>query len=181
MRTGPRTRGRNQFPGGDGGLSLGAFPDRLFVLDLPHQRLRIWNGNAPKFACPSGCGKLVQAGKGDFVSVQIWAADSFSLNNRPVTALIDPLYPGAVIASQTIEGLIHAERRGRRPYIPGTATDRKYNTDRLFFIGSIFVTFAGRTICNSAALNRYDERFGICCDTYQGYRVRHPLEVPLRV
>lgn len=159
--------GRDQFPGVDGGLSLRAFADRLFVLDLPHQRLRVWNGNAPKSACPSGCGKLVHARQGDFVSVEIWAADSFSLNNRPVTALIDPLYPGAVIASQSIEGLIRPEWRGKRPYIPGVATDRKYNTDRLFFIGSIFVTFAGSTICNSAALARYDQLFGFIGNTYQ--------------
>jgi hypothetical protein len=160
--------GRNGFPGGDGGLSFRAFADRLFVLDLPHQRLRIWNGDSPKPVCPSHCGKLVLARQGDFASVEIWAADSFSLNNRPVTALIDPLYPGAVIASQTIEGLIRPERRGNRFYVPGVATNRKYDEERLFFVGSIFVTFAGRTICTSTALNRYDDQlFGIYGNTYQ--------------
>lgn len=90
----------------------------------------------------SGCGKLVQARHGDFVSVEIWAADSFSLNNRPVTASIDPLCPSAVVASQPIEGLIHPERRGKQLYIPGVAMSAKYHADRLFSIGSTFVTFA---------------------------------------
>lgn len=159
--------GRDQFPGGDGGLSLRAFADRLFVLDLLHQRLRVSVTTPPKSACPSGCGKLVLARKGDFASVEIWAADGFSLNNRPVTALVDPLYPGAVIASQPIEGLIRPERRGKQLYLPGVAIGRKYHTDPLFSVGSIFITFGGRTVCNSAPLTRYDQLFGLCCDTYQ--------------
>jgi hypothetical protein len=78
------------------------------------------------------------------------------LNNRPVTALIDPLYPDAVVASQAIEGLIRPEWRGNSFAVPGVATNKKYRIDRLFSIVSILVTFASATVCNSASLARYD-------------------------
>ncbi len=149
-----------EFPGGDGGLSLRAFAGRLLVLDLPHRRLRIWNGSAPGPTCSRRCGNWVLVREGDIVGIPIWEADDFSLNNRPVRALLDPLYPGAVIASRVIEGLIFPERRGDGVVLPGVATGRQYRGDRLFSIGSIFVTFAGATVCSSASLVRYQERFG---------------------
>jgi hypothetical protein len=50
------------------------------------------------------------------------------LNNRPVTALIDPLYPDAVVASQAIEGLIRPEWRGNSFAVPGVATNKSIAT-----------------------------------------------------
>lgn len=108
--------------------------------------------------------------RGRYCGYPIWEADSFSLNNRPVTALIDPLYPDSVIVNRPIDGLIRPKWRGNDFAIPGVATGRKYHTERLFSIGSIFVTLAGATVCNSASLVRSD-MFGISSAVHHDARI----------
>jgi hypothetical protein len=134
---------------------------KRLILDLVHQRLRFAGEGSTRPARPGQFGKLVLAREGDVASVEIWAAGGFSLDNHPVRALIDPLYPGTVIASQTIEGLIRPEWHGKRLHIAGVSTSRTSHADRLFSMGLIFVTFAGNTICSSTQLSRYDRLFGI--------------------
>lgn len=97
---------------------------------------------------------------GDWGSVDIPGTASFSVNNRPVLALLDPVYEGAVLATKPIGGLIDVRWRGRQLDIPGTRTSKIYNTDRLYSIGSVFLTFGGKTVCRSAELVRYDLQFG---------------------
>lgn len=147
---------------GDGGLSFQAFKDRLIVLDIPHHRLRLSVKPYGKAAPPTGCNRLVEARLGDFAP-DIVASKGFAVNNRPITAVIDPLYLGAVIAQEPIEGVVSITRwgAGRNDFhIPGTATAKKYRGDRLLLVGPVFVAFAGHTLCSSAPLVRDDEAFG---------------------
>jgi hypothetical protein len=177
---------REHFPGGEGGLALTVFGDRGFVLDLPHQRLRIDLEEHSQSVCPHGCGKLVTAYFGDIGRVPIVGTDSFSLNNRPVTAVIDPLYDGAVVLTKPVDGLVRLNVRDRPPLRnAGNPTGKMYHTERLFSLGEVFITFAGAGVCSSAPLLRYDVTFGTTGVAYdatigRGVLSRIALAVDLR-
>jgi hypothetical protein len=149
---------REHFPGGDGGLALTAFGDRPFVLDLRHHRLRIYLKETKESVCPRVCGKLVMAQYGDIAAVPVIGADSFSLNDLPVTVVIDPLYEGSVVLSQPVYPLTARPERDRegRLHVPGTPVGKTYHSHRLFSLGQVLITFAGGTVCSSATLLRYD-------------------------
>lgn len=137
-------------PPGDGALSYSAFSDRLFILDIPHHRLRISIRPYRKGSSPTGS-RLIEVRTGDLLQY-IAGSEGFAVNGQRTKAIIDPLYTGAVLAVEPIQRVLGYE---------GKPIGGSYRGDTLLFVRSVSVTFNGRTLSTSAPLVRADQGYGI--------------------
>lgn len=149
------TAPRRELSPGDGGLSYTAFANRLVILDFPHQRLRVSTGPYRKANC-SNCSRLQETSQGDFTG-NILATDGFAIDGKRVKAVLDPLYPGAVLAMNPVVGLVGLE---------GKPIATTYRGGHLLFVRPVSVTFGHHTLAASVPLVRADDGYDLSGTEY---------------
>ena len=138
---------RGELAPGDGSLSYKAFSDRLIILDVSHHRLQVSEVQNRSVAC-ANCAHLVNVLQELGGSVLV--TDGFAVNGQRTTAIIDPLYTGAILALGPIRKVVGFEK--------GPANG-SYREDTLLFVRPVSVTFGNRTLSKSAPLVRADRAY----------------------
>jgi hypothetical protein len=87
---------KKQMPPADGILGYNAFHDRLVQLDYRHQQVRVSGPLTADVKCPDFCGDThtVDFAKDD---PPVLVTTGFSVDGKPMTAKIDPLYTGTIL------------------------------------------------------------------------------------
>lgn len=107
---------------GDGGLTYGAFQNRLVKIDALQHLLKISEPESGPAECPRNCADLTVKHFGQFGPVTL-TVHGFSVNDEPVDAQIDSMFSGTVLiypASIEKLGLKKAAKSKQKQVFPYT-------------------------------------------------------------